>query len=417
LSWVIHTRLPERGRNLPQDTWVPREGTENPYPPSSLKQWRMRGIDNAKVGRVLSPRVPAGLGNEGKEAMAFRSILVVLLLFETVSSVPAQIILGERSITLTFVNPQDLSPVNWTSHKVTLVSVPTSITSDNTVYTLLQANAIVPDSEAFTLLYDLNPSLRDIKTLTEGASLQLPKIAGGAELRQLQEKQYLAKLTVDPEIRGRMNASIENLQLVVTSANRVSSPGTEKQLETLAKWYAQIEKSYRRRTGPPLRRETLLQLNSEVAVLNSLLQTALQSKRKLSNDDEAQVGAIYQDLEMVMRAYGQVLANEAPKAEEQCEVTVNIRGDAPSAIGALRVYYTFNGLYREPPLDPPVTSTGFAQLGSGQNARLLAEKNYKIWAASDGDPGHPLTPPLKLKTPASACGPTAVDLSLVLRKH
>ncbi len=349
--------------------------------------------------------------------MTFRGILVVLLMLGTLPLARAEITLADRSITMTFVNPQDLSPVDWTSHNVTLVSVPASITSDNTVYTLLQANGIVPDSEAFTLVYDLNPSLKDVKTLTEGASLQLPRIAGEAELRQLQEKQYLAKLTVDPEIRARMNASIQNLQVVVASANQISSPGTQKQLATLAQWYAQIEKSYRRRTGPPLRRATLLQLNSEVVVLDSLLQTALQSNRKLSNDDEAQVGAIYQDLEMVMRAYGQALGNEAPRAEEQCEVTVNIKGNDPGLIGALRVYYTFNGLYREPPIDPPVTSTGIAQLGSGQKTILLAEKNYKIWAARDGDPGHPLTPPYKWQTPASACGPTPVDLIMAPSRH
>src|SRR5260370_36901684 len=349
--------------------------------------------------------------------MTVRSIIIGLLFLESALLATAQLTLADRSVTLTFVDPKDLSPVDFTTPNVALVSVSATISGDGNTYTLLEDNGIVPDSEAFTLVYDLNPGLKDVKTLTEGASLQVPKIAGEIELQQLKAKHYLAKLSIDPEIRDQLNASILNLQEAVPSAGKVSSIDALKQLTTLAKWYAQIEKSYRHRTGPPLRRATLQQLSGEAAALNSLLRSALQSNRKLSNDDETQIAAIYHDLEMEMRAYGQVLANEAPKAEELCDVIVNIKGGDPDLVGALRVYYTFNGLYREPPVDPPVTSNGFPQLGSGKRVRLLAAKNYKVWAARDGDAGHPLTPPLRLETPASATGPVTVDLGVMSSKH
>jgi hypothetical protein len=198
----------------------------------------------------------------------------------------------------------------------------------------------------------------------------------------------------------------------VSISGNVTGSQARTELGTLAGWYAQIDKSYRRRTGPPLRRATLQQLNDEAAALNALLYGATQAKRPLSSDDEAQIGAIYDDLTKVMLSYGQVMGNQAPKGEDTCDVVVDIKGAGSNGNTLLRVYYTFNGLYRNPPSDPPVKNSEWAQLGSGHKGLLLNDKTYKLWAARDGDPGHPLTAPFKLET---TCGgsPTAVELSVV----
>lgn len=340
-----------------------------------------------------------------------RAILTLFLMsYAAVPRAQGQVMsLGGRSVTLTFVDPQDMSPVPWASGAVSLATVTGAVTGTDTVYSLLQSSGIMPDSEALTLVYDLNPGLSDVRTLSAGAAVLLPRITPPSALQEIKQKGYLARVNVDPEIRDRLNVSIQALQAIQPSANQVSSPATQEKLAKIAEWYGQVARSYRRRTGPPLRRQTLLQLSNEAVALTTLLQSAQQAKRDLSGDDEAQVGAIYQDLERVMRAYGQTLGNEPPKAEGECTVTVNIQGNSPKLLSQLRVYYTFNGLYREPPVDPPVTSTPFTQLGSGQSARFVAAKIYKIWAARDGHPGQPLSPPLRFE---NGCDANTVTLSL-----
>lgn len=348
--------------------------------------------------------------------MAVRIAIAVLAWCNAAMLVSAQGTLAGRMVSFAIVNPQDLSPAPWSGANPHLVSSSIAVKGDDTIYTLLQANGILPDSEAFTLVYDLNPQLRDLKTLNGITSLQLPRVSPASDLRKMAAGGELARVSVDPEMRSRLNESTQILQNLVSSSVGVTSAQTQTELSTLAKWYGEIDKSYRRRTGPPLRRQTLLQLNDEAIALNALLQAAVQAKRPLSSDDEAQIAAIYDDLQKVMLHYGQALGNEAPKGEDACDVIVNLKGVDASGSAEMRVYYTFNGLYRDPPADPPVKSSEWTQLGSGHSSRLLNDKNYKLWASRDGDPGHPLTAPFRLET---TCGgsPTTVELSIVSRSR
>jgi hypothetical protein len=344
--------------------------------------------------------------------MVVRIALAVLAWWSAALALSAQDNLAGRKVALAIVNSQDLSSAHWAGANPHLVSVRTVVKNDETIYTLLQKNGILPDSEAFTLVYDLNPELHEVRDLQDGASLNLPRVAPETDLRKLADSGDLARISVDPDLRNGLSESIKELQVLVSSSGNVASSQTRTELTDLAGWYAQIDRSYRRRTGPPLRRETLLELSDEAAALNALLQGAVQAKRPLSSDDEAQVGAIYDDLTKVMLNYGQVMGNQAPKGEDTCDVVVDIKGADTNGSMVLRVYYTFNGLYRNPPSDPPVKNSEWAQLGSGHKGKLLNDKTYELWAARDGDPGHPLTAPVKLKTTCES-SPTAVELSVV----
>jgi hypothetical protein len=253
----------------------------------------------------------------------------------------------------------------------------------------------------------------------------VPKIVGGPELVSKLGKEYLVALTVDPDIRQVLNQGIDKLQASAARfaeipADLFESPvdrsTAQQNVETLAKWYAQIKKSYLRRTGPPLRRHTLLQLSNEVDALNSLIDLRPGSGQKLSKSDREQIGAIYEDVESEISKYSQVMANQAPAAEALYRIVVNIKGDDASLISGLRVYYTFNGIFRDPPANPPVTSYPFRQLGSGK-FEVLPVKNYKVWAARDGDPGHPLTPPLLVQVSPLAGEKQEFDLSLAKGQH
>jgi hypothetical protein len=107
------------------------------------------------------------------------------------------------------------------------------------------------------------------------------------------------------------------------------------------------------------------------------------------------------------------MAGELPPGEPRYRVVVEIRGNDQDSIRNLRVYYVVAGLYRSPIVNPPVKSTNFNGLGSGSEA-LLTVKDYKVWAARDGDPTNPLTPVVDLKVrrlePGAAMPPLVLSV-------
>jgi hypothetical protein len=349
---------------------------------------------------------------EGEKAMV-RTATRVLVLCSIGLSVFAQSTIAGRRVSVTVINREDLSAAKWQGADPVISSVKVVTTADDTIYSLLQANGIYPDSEAFTLVYDLNPTLNTL-ALSDGIDLQLPKVAAESDLARLKAGDDLARVAVDADLRDALSKSAGQLQSLVNSSAGLTGTAAQSQLKSIAAAYAQIDKSYHRRTGPPLRREALRQLLDEAAALNTILEDAEQTKKKLSGDDESQIAAIHDDLSGVMANYSQILGNNPPKAEETCAVLVNIKGENLAQSDTMRVYYTFNGLYRDPPSDPPVRSSSWTQLGSGHSGRLLSDKNYKVWAARDGDPGHPLTAPFRLETTCEN-NQTIVDLSLITK--
>lgn len=117
-----------------------------------------------------------------------------------------------------------------------------------------------------------------------------------------------------------------------------------------------------------------------------------------------------------MGQFGETLAGSAPTPQAFYAVTVNIKGADSALLDSLRVYYTYNGLFRTLPADPPITSFGFKQLGSGKSENLLM-KNYQIWAAKDGDSNHPMTRPFLMRIDATTPSSINVDLSFLSGPH
>jgi hypothetical protein len=314
---------------------------------------------------------------------------------------------------MTVVKAEDLSPQAWPPQQIELKQVSATLTRDTNAYMLLQANGIAPDPGAFALVYDLNPALKDLNGLPPNTILQLPSIAGGEGLRELLQDRNLVELTVDPEIRHELNQHIEALQPLLPSIPQLTTDANaQSQIKSLIAWYQLIEKRFKRKTDPPLRQPTLVELRNEADLLNSILATALHQSRQLTGDEQRQVAAIYDDVKLEITQYGQVLEGDAPKGQAYYSVTVTIKGVDPNLNKNLRVYYIYNGQFRTLPAQPPIASLGFTHLGSGQSEKLLM-KNYWIWAAKDGDSNHPLTPPYPLRIESTSPTSLSVELSLV----
>lgn len=320
--------------------------------------------------------------------------------------------LAGRSVELSLVKADDLSPIPWPEGKVQLTQVRSTFSGDANILILLKKNGFAPDSEALTVVYDLNPTIRDISDLSATRSVELPSVNENQALRKLLQSGYLVELTVDPEIRGQLNDRIDALEKIAPSIRTITSDrNTQLQLERILGWFQEIKKRFHRRTGPPLRQSTLVEMRDEANQVYSVTYGASQEQRELTESEKQQIAAVFEDIQTEIKQYGQVLADIPPKPQSYYSVTVAIKGPDHALIDSLRVYYTFNGLFRPLPAEPPIKSFGFKQLGSGKTENLLM-KNYQIWAAKDGDANHPLTPPYALRIDDASLPSFSIELSL-----
>jgi hypothetical protein len=320
--------------------------------------------------------------------------------------------LGGRSLEMRVIKADDLSPAPWPAGPVELKIVPTKPEGAADIYMLLQSNGIAPDPGAFSLFYDLNPDLKSIADIVSDVTIQIPSVSPAQQLADMQSAHELVEITVDPDLRRELNIQIEKLQQFEPGiAQSTVAPAAQVQIKNLLNWYQEIEKRFKRRTDPPLRHATLVELLSEAKLLGSILEGAAQRGRPLSAADTEQIALIHEDLKLEMQNYGQLLADTAPKPQTYYLVTVVVKGISGKALDNLRVYYTYNGLFHPLPANPPVPSFAFTRLGSGTSENLLM-KNYQIWAARDGDANHPLANPYPLQINSASPSSLTVELSV-----
>lgn len=350
--------------------------------------------------------------------MLSRVLLTVALLsfpLETLAQPVISTEIAGRSVQMLLVKSQDLAPTNFAHDTFKLSQTPTKIDTGSNILLQLRENGIAPDSEALTLVYDLNPTVIDLNHVLAGQLIILPVVQGDKASRELLTKGYLIELTVDPEIRQRLNRRIESLQQLLPSIPSITTDAvTQKRITDTIAWFDQIEKRYKRRTGPPLRHVTLLQMQAESEQLDSILRAVLERQTQLTTEQRDQIAAIFEDMKTEIGNFDQILADVVPIPQHFYSVTVTVKNAGNSLPAAFRVYYTFNGLFRPLPADPPFPSFGFHELGSGKKESLLM-KNYQVWGAKDGDPNHPLTPAYLLRIDESSSTSLSVELSLLPR--
>jgi hypothetical protein len=326
--------------------------------------------------------------------------------------------LAGRTVGVSLVKADDFSPIAWPGAGFKLDTYKVTPQAATSIYDLLTTAGIVPDADAYALVYDLNPSLQQIDPLPAGLSLELPRVTGGDDLQNKLRNGYLAMLVIDGNLREELARSANALQVLSRrfagiTTERFPSASTRQammtHIEALSGWFAHIQRTHLQRTGPPLRRQTLEGILDEAQALTSILTAILDTQGKVTPSDIEQVSVIYRDMQLQMKKYDNVMAGEPPAADSQYKVVVTIRG-GDSGTAALQVYYAWEGLFRKPPREP-LQSHSFDGVGSGSSA-VLTIADYVIWA---GRPGHPF-PPLTDQKPI-AIGPVGgnprqVELSI-----
>ena len=342
---------------------------------------------------------------------SFIAAAIILLLASTAAFSWEETTLAGRSVSVGLVRSSDFSPSPWPSGDFRLTAA-TIVTRQNAnVFDLLTANGIQPDVEALTLVYDLNPSLKKLDPLPESVNLVLPKLSGEA-LEQILRGEYRVVLTVDRTIRDEMAKSLSELQELSTRfaaladerfANPSGRGASERNVRELVVWFEHIQRTFLQRTGPPLRRQTLLGLRDEAAALNSILVPIARGGEKVNQAAQEEIEGIYKDVQVQMTKYDNIMAGEPPTAEVRYEVMVTIRnGDQ---IKDPQVYYAWEGLFRKPP-KAPLMIQPFEAAVSGS----LTFGDYVIWV---GTPDHPF-PPLTDQKPIRIEGPAGNTRKMVL---
>jgi hypothetical protein len=304
--------------------------------------------------------------------------------------------LAGRLVTLGLIESEDRAPVPWPSGASQLSTEAILVGPGTNLADRLASRGIDPDSGAYSLVYDLNPTISKLDAIPFGSKILVPKIIESKELRQMVSSgSFLVVLSIDPELHHGLEIASETLvtlcsrfaslpiQRYTDSDNRAISV---KQVEDIVGWFRHIRLMNQRRMSPPTSRDTLIALNDEARALIALLQRVVDGNQSLTKADQNEIAAIHLDLEREIKRYDDVMSGSLPDPDLPpcCTIEVSIIGGDQKTLDKLRIYYTLNGLFHTPP-PVPLRSIPFPELGSGHSG-WLRPKNYRIWVAPDGEP-------------------------------
>jgi hypothetical protein len=309
--------------------------------------------------------------------------------------------LAGRTVRLGLIKTADRSSVKWPTGETQIVTETITVGSDTNVTSRLSSNGIFPDSGAYSIIYDLNPSITNLGSISPGTRVVLPKVSPSQEMRQeLAGAAHFIILLPDPELHQKLADSIALLdqlkpQFQNLQATRFSVSGKQKSLlndvEDAIAWFDHIRLQSQQRKGPPTSKETLVTLGDEAAALAALLQRDINGSGQISQDDERQVTAIHKDLEREIRRYDDVMSGDVPSSDIPlcCLIDVQIHGASSKELENVRIYFTKDGLFHSPP-PSPMQVRAFPNLGNGRSDKVKP-MDYRVWVAPDGRPDEFLT--------------------------
>jgi hypothetical protein len=292
--------------------------------------------------------------------------------------------LGGLNITMSLVKRTDRTPQAWPAEPVQLLAEPAQVKDGDTIQSLLRANGILPDVEAFAVVYALNSEMQNLSPLAPSTQLRLPKAQGGAGLQAALQQDSLVALTVDQKLKRDFDENVINLMGPMVpgpspgvkrfprAARLAANDPTLRSLQKIGGSLEFMRLALLRRNGPPMASEALSQLNAQADLLYSLLRT----RGELSAADRDLIKAIEEDIEIKKSAFTQVAAGEPPARWNQVKVTVKTLKQGQEASG-LRVYYVPKALKGNANHTRP-----FNKMTSPAE-HLLQEGSFYIWAARD----------------------------------
>jgi hypothetical protein len=312
-----------------------------------------------------------------------------------------EIQLAGRTVRLGLIKTADRSSVEWPTGETEIITEIFTAGTDTNVTSRISSNGIFPDSGAYSIIYDLNPGITNLGSIPSGTRVVLPKVSPSRQMRQeLAGGAHFIILLPDPELHQKLADSIALLdhlkpQFQDLPAARFSDSAKRDSLlnnvDDAIAWFDHIRLQSQQRKGPPTSKETLVTLVDEATALAVLLQRDMNGIAQISQDDERQAAAIHKDLEREIRRYDDVMSGDVPNSDIPlcCLIDVQILGASPKELENVRIYFTKDGLFHNPP-PSPTQVRAFPNLGNGRSDKMKP-MDYRVWVAPDGKPNDLLT--------------------------
>jgi hypothetical protein len=244
------------------------------------------------------------------------------------------------------------------------------------VQALLLRSHIYADADAVSLIYALNPSLRDAQSLKPGETIRIAEVVETQEVKSALLDGFLFKIRYD----GQMIAKVVNLRSDVHDTfDAHPIPDCARSVTTD---FDQIVDHLEDR-DQPTNHEMLSQIGSEVELLLQKLKRAPGENRALTSADQATVCAVAKDLSLKRQGFDNSRGDTSTFLRPPlARVLVNTYLNAAEhkAVAMLRIYYVPEALQ-----DEPGEAKQFATLSSPAESEL-PEADYIFWAMKDGNP-------------------------------
>jgi hypothetical protein len=265
-----------------------------------------------------------------------------------------------------------------------------------TVDFLLRSRGIRPDSEALTLVYELNPELTSVAGLGKGSRLILPEVRLGANPPA--DPGSLVALTVAPELKEEFSRHVEGLKEAtmrawsfdLNSCDAPSSAGAagrsgrsiRQTVEDITCTLQFVHLGILRRNGPPVPEEVLRHLSADAAQVRLVVQRAAAAGPRWvpRAEDQAAVQTAMVDLEIKKRAIVQIASGVRTKRWNGAWVEIRTLKQGREVSG-YRIYYAPD--WAKDLLRPSGHVTPCKE--------WLEEADYIFWAGDERDPKRQLS--------------------------
>ena len=270
----------------------------------------------------------------------------------------------------------------WPEEVVSISSKTISV-DGKTINELLRQNNILPDIEAFGVVYALNPDIKELSQL-EMAQIKVPSIQGGENLKQLFEDGFQVLLTSDKGLKKKFGEEVVRFNMLAqqvatlepSKSFSVAKTQMLNELGSVSNMLRGINLRIVQRVGRPIPTEVLEQLIAETQSLNVTLDSAFSFQQRIGTAELAQTVTVKKDLEIKVKAFTETAAGTAPAKWPEMEVIVRTLKQGQE-ISDLRIYYI-----PEANKEKPEKARSFGKLSSPTNRRL-PEADYCFWAARD----------------------------------
>lgn len=281
---------------------------------------------------------------------------------------------------------------------------------------LLRSRSIKPNGDALSVVYLLNPGVRDVGELAAGTSLMVPALAGDrtapGELVQLSlEPQAKRRLkSMSPQIAG-LAAELRGLP-----GEGVGAPGErdavlaalDQVMSYLGKVNVVLEEG-----AAPFSPELLDQSIDGAEIVRSILDRAVQAGGRLGASEQQAVIDVARDMSLKARNFNVLLRSRPPSTRwrDVRVVVAVVQPPRQAPVPGLRVFYAPQAL-----VDEPSAVRSFPEL-SPQVAKRLIEADYVFWAASPGS-SEPVTERVReeiRRNPLDHDGEIKLQLSVLAR--